>query len=787
MENEISSISIPPHVLKFLNNHFKTREDLSKASSISIELKRSRADTDRNLTTLHRNLSHLFDQWVSRSNALEPTFNRLDFKFHDMDSKGMRRILGEELPMLAKEVRRIETVRAYAETALRLEALVGDLEDEVFSVLGRNVANVFTLNATKDFLWKQDKLLRAVKIINSIEDIVAFIIKSKSQWFRLLKSVDARVDKSLVSLRLQAISDHRALLTSLGWPPPLTSEPDRDKGSELPNPLVVMHGDKRDRYSRSFLSLCALQHLQTRREERRLGLVRNKDCYKLGLWAIDELVSPIASRVERHFLRWFDRPKFTFALVYKITKDFAPGIDDVLQPMIDEARLVGYSAKEAWVSSMVKMLSTFLAKRMFPVLYERYQEKKQKREAGNSWLHLIDLIIAFDKQMQTLASMGTTIFVRESLESGGTLRDLSVLSIFCDRLEWLKHWAKIELKDALEKLKLELENKSPGQSIAKPTPVIAEAVIKTMQSMMDRCQTLPVNLLRVEFIRLSACRFLWNFFNIMLQRCAETEFGAGHAEDNAIMQVCASINAARYCESVIREWNEDINYLEMRIVELDSNAGMEKDLDGNCYFFWDEIKFLMKFETDWLGEIMSDLLRQFDMQSRVYIQNKEQWGWWDLEDSALNAVIGDDNLTITSEFVEALDSLRDRLRMLEGYLNLTDFLDLWRSVAEGLDHFIFSSIVIKAPCFSEIGIAQFSVDMRALFLVFHPFCSRPEAFFPCIRNSLKLLEMNSEDVKHLQSLLSQGGHILEHLRRYGIVYISPNEAEKIVKSRNFTV
>ncbi|KAK9156566.1 hypothetical protein Scep_003140 [Stephania cephalantha] len=691
------------------------------------------------------------------------------------------------------------------ETALRLEALVGDLEDEVFCVLGRNVANVFTPNATKDFLWKQDKLLDAVKTINSIEDIVAFIIKSKSQWFRLLKSVDVRVDKSLVSLRLQAIADHRALLASLGWPPPLTSESNRDKGSELPNPLVVMQGNKRDRYSRSFLSLCALQHLQTRRQERQLDLVGTKDYCKLGLWAIDELVSPIASRVERHFLRWYDRPNFIFALVYKITKDFAPGIDDVLQPMIDEARLVGYSAKEAWVSSMVKMLSTFLAKRMFPVLYERYQDKKQKQVAGNSWLHLIDLIIAFDKQMQTLASMGTTSFIRESLESGGTLRDLSALSIFCDRCEWLKLWAKIELKDALEKLNLELENDGSWTIYSKTkletremepfslsteedfkAPVIADAVIKTMQSMTDRCQTLPVNLLRVEFIRLSACRFLWNFFNIMLQRCAETEFVAGHAEDNAIMQVCASINAARYCESVLREWNEDVNYLEMRIAELDSNACLEKDLDDNCYFFEDEIKFLMKFETDWLGEIMSDLLRRFDMLSREYVENKEQWGL-DLEDSALNAVVGDDNLSITSDFVEALDSLRDRLHMLEGYLNSTDFLDLWRSVAEGLDHFIFSSIVIKAPSFSMKGIAQFSVDMRALFLVFHPLCSRPEAFFPCIRDSLKLLELNSEDVKHLQSLLIQGRQTSEHLRRYGVVYISPDEAEKIVKPRNLLV
>ncbi|CAL5330665.1 unnamed protein product [Camellia sinensis] len=177
-----------------------------------------------------------------------------------------------------------------------------------------------------------------------------------------MKSLDSRVDKTLNLLRLQVLADHRALLSSLRWPPKVfMSKIESGKISILPNPLVLMQVDKQKAYSESFLELCALQHLQTRREERQLGLLGKKKL-NTGLWAIDELVSPIASRSEYHFSKWVDQPEFIFALVSKITKDFVGGVDDVSQPLIDRAKLVSLSGKEAWISVMVQTLSSFLAK-----------------------------------------------------------------------------------------------------------------------------------------------------------------------------------------------------------------------------------------------------------------------------------------------------------------------------------------------------------------------------------------------------------------------------------------
>ncbi|KAF9624773.1 hypothetical protein IFM89_013854 [Coptis chinensis] len=258
---------------------------------------------------------------------------------------------------------------------------------------------------------------------------------------------------------------------------------------------------------------------------------------------------------------------------------------------------------------------------------------------------------------------------------------------------------------------------------------------------------------------------------------------ASNAEDDASMKICESVNAARYCESILREWSEDVNFMEMRMAEDDSNSQVQSDQDDHCCFFWEEVKFLMKLETDWIVEIMAHLLRQFDIFSCEYVRNKEKWGW-NLEDCGDYTLLGTAN-TESSDFVEALDTLRNRLHLLKTGLNSKDFLYLWRSIADGLDQFIFSSIVMGGATFSKRGVNQFSTDMQALFLVFQPFCVRPQAFFPCIRDSLKLFKLDLEDAKNLQSVLAKGDKRMEVLQSSGVSYISPDQAEKILMIRKF--
>nr|ACN26709.1 unknown [Zea mays]ACN36828.1 unknown [Zea mays] len=85
-------------------------------------------------------------------------------------------------------------------------------------------------------------------------------------------------------------------------------------------------------------------------------------------------------------------------------------------------------------------------------------------------------------------------------------------------------------------------------------------------------------------------------------------------------------------------------------------------------------------------------------------------------------VIGDEILDeesagVSPGFVHSLDVLTDRTSKLKLYLNSKDFLDLWRSVAEGLDYFIYNIIRWGEVCFSDpapAAIQLIRLDTKAL-------------------------------------------------------------------------
>lgn len=663
---------------------------------------------------------------------------------------------------------------------------------------------------------KQGKLLLAVKIMKNIEEILASVACNRPLWNHLIMAVDSRVEKAFSVLRPQALMDHRALLASLGWPPSLsTSGLESDQSLEIPNPLVLIGGEKKERYSQSFIELCALQHLQARREQRLLGRLENQKGHKLSghtnldrqtcdysLWTIDELVRPIASRMEYHFSRWFNEPKLIFALVYKIARDFIDGMDNVLQPLMDQARLAGFSAREAWVSAMGKLLTKYLESQVFPLLAQTYDARDRNMEVISSWLQLVDLMITFDKRMKVLAASVTPL-IGPLLEFEGFSRSLSILSIFNEHSNWLLTWAEIELSVADVKLKSELEDErswfidfrkqsefyhnKEAESFLLSTredykaPPIVDSVINSAWSMIERGQALPSKPMKIQFIRHSANIFLKHFFTILFERCQNIKFMATSIENDELLRVAGAVNAARFCESVIREWSEDVAFLEM--------SAYEDEQKGNCKhrqvsFFEDEINYLVKLETDCLEEIMSALLLDFDALCWCYIQNIGQWEDENIESKG--QMFDEEIMTVSPGLVEALDMLKDQISILKLNLNSQDFLDLWRSIAGGLDHFIFRSIPLSDIKFSGQGVNQFRTDMKALFLVFSSFCARPEAFFPFTSESLKLLTIHCKDADFLLEMLSKSESEKKgYLRLLRLSHVTISQAEQIVRNRKF--
>ncbi|KAM0979766.1 hypothetical protein ACFX13_015845 [Malus domestica] len=787
---------LPPSVVSFLDDKFRTNENLSGAPTLLSELQAQCGDLDRTLIDLNRSLGSSLLTYASFSDRVHGLLGGINAQLTGLgsstrsrtsDGEGKERaeqILGEELPALAKEVARVESVRTYAETALKLQTMIGDIEDAVSSTMKKNS-------------WKhsarqnsEEMRLGAIKTLKLIEDVLTSVTKTRPQWAHLVSAVDHRVDRALAVLRPHAIADHRALLASLGWPPPLatlsSSTPDTGRSTEVLNPLFTMQGDLKDQYCENFLALCGLQELQRRRKSRQLEGYNRELALHQPLWVIEELVNPISLASQRHFTKWVDKPEFIFALVYKTTRDYVDSMDELLQPLVDEAMLTGYSCREEWISAMVSSLSTYLAKEIFPNYAGQPDEDSvtgTQSQARTSWLHLIDLMISFDKRIKSLIENSGILL---SLQDDGNFLKVSSLSIFSDRPDWLDLWVEIELNDILEKLKPDTGDernwtmKVQGAALLSDTehkaPAICSAYLRCLSSVVDHCRSLPSICMRSRFLRLAGVPIIQNFLECLLIRCQEAEGLTALTDDDGLVKVANSINAARYFESVLKEWCEDIFFLEIWSGQSDQPGESTDDQSGNVKtteglesgIFHEEIVKLEKFRIEWAEKLSVVILRGFVAQCRDYTKNRRQWQ----EKS-------EDGWTVSRFLVGALDYLQGKISVVEADLNGIDFVRVWRSLAAGIDRLFFSSILMSNVKFYDSGVERFGSDLEVLFGAFRAWCLRPESFFPRVSEGLKVLKMEEEK---LQSSLARGE---KWMKENGIRHLSETEVEKIVKSRVF--
>lgn len=627
----------------------------------------------------------------------------------------------------------------------------------------------------------------ALRSLKLTEDVLNSVAKTHPQWSRLVSAVDHRIDRALAILRPQAIADHRTLLSSLGWPPPLSSlgSSHPDSRESMQNPLFTMHGDLKHQYCESFLALCGLQELQRRRKARQLGGHYKDVSLHQPLWVIEELVNPISIASQRHFSKWIEKPEFIFALVYKVTRDYVDSMDDLLQPLVDEAMLSGYSCREEWISAMVSSLSTYLAKEIFPIYVSQLKDESDtatQPQARISWLHLIDLMIGFDKRVQSLAAHSGMLL---SVQEDDNEHSLSSFAVFRDRPDWLDLWAEIELSDALTKLQSQMEDErnwiNEGQQVSLisdqeqyKSPLISSAVFKRLSSVIDRCRAAPSILLRSRFVRLAGAPIVHTYLDRLQQRCQEAEGLTALTDDSDLTKVAKSVNAAHYFESVLNEYCEDVFFLEMGLHQSGettddrggaSNGSTETTEKG---IFHQELEKLQKFRTEWIEKLSTVVLRGFDALCRDYIKNKRQW-----------QEKGEEASILSPSFIQAMDYLQGKLSLLQEGLNKMDFTKVWRNMAGGIDKLIFNSILMSSVKFNDGGVERLWNDMRVLYGVFGVWCLRPEGFFPKVSDGMKLLKSAKKQSKSLMA-------DKRWQKESGIRHLTAAEAEKIMKNRVFT-
>ncbi|KAM0927151.1 hypothetical protein ACQ4PT_003242 [Festuca glaucescens] len=769
---------ITSELRRFLDVRFCSPADLAAAADVEAEIRGRCAELESSVAELSARLA---DAAASYSSSLEAAGSALrgvhaglaaleastaKTGIREDVEAGSEKMLFERLPPLATDVARVDMVRDYAETALKLDSLIGDVEGAVFSSVTAKLKSRGQNSEKTHHV--------AIEYLKKIENLLASVTRTRPQWSRLISAVDHRVDRSLALLRPQAIVDHRALLSSLGWPPSLAgtqiSNSNSGKSAETVNPLFSMKGDLTRKYSESFLSLCSLQELQKRRKARQLQGHNVDNQLRQPLWVIEELVNPLSAAAQHHFSKWVENPEFVFALAFKITRDFVDSMDEILQPLVDKANLVGYSCREEWISGIVIALSTYLAKEIFPKQIGLIQESSSSdassgpSQARVSWLNLVDLMISFDKRTQDLLS-GTGLLL--SVKDDDNWQRVSVLSVFCDRPDWLEVWAEIERQEIFYNLKSAMEDEKNWSkriegamveygSDDHKSPAITGAVQQGLSLLIERARPIPSIALRAEFIRSSASPIISEFLGFMFRRCQEAGGLTALADDDALIKVSQSINAARYVESTLTQWCEDVFFLEMENLPLVGEGGS---------VFQQEINQLKEFRSEWVDKISTVILRAFDGRSRDYLKNKRQWQEHSEEPAISRAII------------ESSGYMQGRLSKLEVGLNALDFVTVWRVVASGVDQLLFAGIFTGSPKFSNGGVGRLHADLSVLFAVFQAWCLRPEGFFPRLSDGLKLLKV---DEKQLGDRMITDKN---WLREHGVRHLTAAEAEKIIKNR----
>uniref|UniRef100_A0ACD5ZLH4 Uncharacterized protein n=1 Tax=Avena sativa TaxID=4498 RepID=A0ACD5ZLH4_AVESA len=544
---------ITPGLRRFLDIRFRSLADLAAAADVEAEIRGRCAELESSVAEISARLADACASYSSSLDAagsalrvvrgglaaLEASSAKTGAK-EDVEA-GNEKMLFEQLTPLATDVARVDMVRDYAETALKLDSLIGDIEDAVSSSVTAKLKSRGQIREKTHHV--------AIEYLKKI-DLLASVTRTRPQWTRLISAVDHRVDRSLALLRPQAIVDHRGLLSSLGWPPSLAakiSDSNSGKSAETVNPLFSMKGDLTRQYSESFLSLCNLQELQKCRKARQLQGYNVGNQQRQPLWVIEELVNPLSAAAQHHFSKWVENPEFVFALAFKITADFVDSMDEMLQPLVDKANLVGYSCREEWISGIVIALSTYLVKEIFPKQIELIQESGSSdgstpSQARIAFLNLVDLMISFDRRTQDLISSTGLLL---SVKDDDNWQRISVLSVFCDWPDWLEVWAEIERQEIFDNMKSAMENEKNwikriegamleyGSDDYK-SPAIAGAVQEGLSSLIDRARPIPSIALRSEFIRISASPIISEFIGCMFRRCQEAEGLTALADDSAL-------------------------------------------------------------------------------------------------------------------------------------------------------------------------------------------------------------------------------------------------------------
>ncbi|KAK1137114.1 hypothetical protein K0M31_001641 [Melipona bicolor] len=479
---------------------------------------------------------------------------------------------------------------------------------------------------------------------------------------------------------------------------------------------------------------------------------------------ISLLIRPLRQRFIYHFTgskltNRQDKPEWFFTQILTWIKDHVQWVQKNVQPA---ANSIGFDHVDMKVEFMRTLIQLAVEKLHSELSVVQYDDAL--------FAHLVDEALGFERELrETLfypSTQPATVFV------------LTQAHIFVK-------WINMEKKYATEKMDAILSSNTAWEKLPSSdtddmkVTECADAFLTLLTTISDRYKHLPQPGHRLQFLELQL--ELIDDWRVRLLQLLHENY-----EDPLTSLMPRILNTLHYVATVLEEWGVTVHFLQLYFFKQQFEAAETATLKGNditknvgeveSSVFDEAVALLRRLEKKLINEISDSVALDVKAKSRPYRTDK-----WFAMQSTKEVV----SLSVTPSGYSMFQELATQLNLLHNTLALPLFQQAWKNLASQFDQFLLEEVVLVNH-FNTGGAEQLQYDIfRNLFPLFGLYISKPESYFPLIKEACILLNIMLGSAMLLAEALHNEDEIATSkiLADVGIYKMSSELALKVIGTR----
>lgn len=479
---------------------------------------------------------------------------------------------------------------------------------------------------------------------------------------------------------------------------------------------------------------------------------------------ISLMVHPLRQRFIYHFTgvkltNRQDKPEWFFTQILTWIKDHIQWIQKNVQPV---ANSIGFNHVNMKVEFMRALVQLAVEKLHSELSVAQYDDAL--------FAHLVDEALGFERELREVLLYPPS--------QPATVSILTQAHIFVK-------WINIEKKYATEKVDAILssntawEKLSTSDSDDMKVTECADAFLALLTTISDRYKHLPQPGHRLQFLELQL--ELIDDWRIRLLQLLHENY-----EDPLTSQMPCILNTLHYVATVLEEWGVTVHFLQLYFFKRQFEAVETATLKGSDItddvgevegsVFDEAVALLRRLEKELINEISDSVALDIKARSRPYRADK-----WFAMQSTKEVV----SLSVSPSGYWMFQEVATQLNLLHNTLASPLFYQAWKNLASQLDQFLLEEVVLVNH-FNTGGAEQLQYDIfRNLFPLFGLYISKPESYFPLIKEACILLNILLGSAILLLEALNNNADVTrkEILADIGVHKMPPELVLKVIKTR----